>query len=136
MPECFGRFRDNLTIFCVCDGCNSFFGESIERILARESIFGVLRIQHGLKPVDETHEVGGRMVTTAIGEKTMVGVPLRFEGSEGTLVVGHEDAVGFERADGRVDWCKADELTAELFHDPARSVEYVSWLTPVRSSRS
>lgn len=48
IPESFGMFDDNLTLHCVCESCNRFFGGTLEWTLQRYSIEGVLRLQHGL----------------------------------------------------------------------------------------
>ena len=52
MSRCFGTFRpDNLILReVVCDECNQYFGENIELILGRDSIEGILRYRHGIKP--------------------------------------------------------------------------------------
>ena len=114
MPESFGKFRSNLTIFCVCDTCNSFFGDTIERTLSRDTIFGLLRIQHGLKPVNKVHQIGRKITTTVTGDKTLEGVPLRFEDLDGRLSAMHENVVGFEHPDGHVDWHRYEDLTQEI----------------------
>ncbi len=44
-----GRYRNALTIDCVCEECNSYFGSSIDLTLGRDSIEALLRIADGLK---------------------------------------------------------------------------------------
>lgn len=54
IPQCFGRFSpDNLILrYLVCDECNQFFGDKIELFWGRDSLEGLLRLKHGLKPKD------------------------------------------------------------------------------------
>jgi hypothetical protein len=38
VPKAFGRFRNSLTLDCVCDECNTFFGRELEVFLTRDSV--------------------------------------------------------------------------------------------------
>jgi hypothetical protein len=49
IPQAFGRFKNNLTLSCVCEDCNKFFGKELEVFLARDSAEALLRIRYGLK---------------------------------------------------------------------------------------
>jgi len=48
IPQSFGTFHGNLTLHCVCESCNRFFGGTLEWALQRDSIEGALRLQYGL----------------------------------------------------------------------------------------
>jgi hypothetical protein len=48
IPTAFGRFRDSLTLDCVCGGCNSFFSRELELFLTRDSVEALLRVRYGL----------------------------------------------------------------------------------------
>lgn len=52
MPQCFGKFIPNNLILreTVCDDCNQYFGEKIELYLGRDTIEGLYRYRHGIKP--------------------------------------------------------------------------------------
>lgn len=52
IPQCFGKFSpDNLILYeTVCDNCNKYFGEKLELFLGRDSLEGVERLRHGIKP--------------------------------------------------------------------------------------
>jgi len=52
IPQCFGRFTpDNLILYKdVCDECNQYFGENLELFLAKDTIEGIKRYSHGIKP--------------------------------------------------------------------------------------
>ena len=48
IPQSFGTFHPNLTIFCVCTDCNHFFGRTLEWPMRNSSSEGVLRFSYGL----------------------------------------------------------------------------------------
>ena len=43
IPQSFGLFKNNLTLKCVCDVCNQFFGDNLEMIMGRDSFEGLFR---------------------------------------------------------------------------------------------
>src|SRR5438034_894000 len=46
----FGAFRGALTLTdAVCGACNQYFGDHLDRLLARDSAEAVLRLHYGLK---------------------------------------------------------------------------------------
>jgi len=57
VPKAFGRFHDNLTLRCVCEGCNSFFAEELELFLTRDSVEALLRVRYGLKTASGRHRL-------------------------------------------------------------------------------
>lgn len=52
LPQAFGKFKPNNLILnkIVCDECNQFFGDNIEIFLARDTIEGMYRLQHNIRP--------------------------------------------------------------------------------------
>lgn len=59
LPESFGAFEGNLTLFYkVCDDCNQKFGDTIERILGRDTIEGSARFDFGVKEPNEFKHMG------------------------------------------------------------------------------
>ena len=52
IPQCFGKFTpDNIILYDhVCDDCNKYFGEKIELFLGRDSLEGIERLRHRIKP--------------------------------------------------------------------------------------
>lgn len=50
IPQSFGRFKDNQVLKCVCEACNTYFGNELDRIVARESIEGFQRVYFGIRP--------------------------------------------------------------------------------------
>ena len=57
VPKAFGRFHDNLTLRCVCEGCNSSFAEELELFLTRDSVEALLRVRYGLKTASGRHRL-------------------------------------------------------------------------------
>jgi hypothetical protein len=51
IPEALGAFHDNLTLSGseVCRECNQYFGDTLDRMLTRDSYEALLRVEHGLK---------------------------------------------------------------------------------------
>jgi HNH endonuclease len=50
VPQSFGRFQNNFTLHrTVCDSCNQFFGDTLELSLARDTMEGHARVDHGLQ---------------------------------------------------------------------------------------
>ncbi len=67
MPKAFGRFHDNLTLHCVCEGCNSLFAEQLELFLTRDSVEALLRVRYGLKTASGQHKLGeSRLIVKVI----------------------------------------------------------------------
>lgn len=57
IPEAFGTFESNLTLRCVCGGCNQYFGKELELFLARDSGEALLRLKYQLKPPAEARKL-------------------------------------------------------------------------------
>jgi hypothetical protein len=49
IPQSFGRFKNGLTLHCVCSDCNQFFGHHLELHFARETGESVVRYQYGIR---------------------------------------------------------------------------------------
>ncbi len=58
IPKAFGRFKNNLTLDCVCGKCNATFGKELELALTRDSVEALQRILHGLKSKSRGRKVG------------------------------------------------------------------------------
>lgn len=59
LPQMFGTFEDNLTLFCVCGPCNNSFSK-LELFLGRDSAEAIQRLRFGLKPPVEAKKIRGR----------------------------------------------------------------------------
>lgn len=61
IPQSFGVFADNLTLNQhVCDDCNQYFGDNLEIELARDTVEGLSRFDHGVKQPNEFKSLGHR----------------------------------------------------------------------------
>lgn len=58
LPKAFGRFRDNLTLQCVCGECNSFFDRELELFLTRDTVEAALRVRYGVKTKSGSRRLG------------------------------------------------------------------------------
>jgi hypothetical protein len=64
VPEGLGRFKNALVLHnLVCADCNSYFGNTLDRVLARESVEGLERYRSGVKPSNEISRFRGDAVT-------------------------------------------------------------------------
>ena len=52
IPYAFARFRDGLTLGCVCAECNRYFGRHLELGFASESVESIVRFRHGLRDIE------------------------------------------------------------------------------------
>lgn len=67
LPQLFGTFEKNLTIFCVCGSCNNAFSK-LELFLGRDSAEAIQRLRFGLKPTSAAREIRGRRLTMRVSE--------------------------------------------------------------------
>jgi hypothetical protein len=115
IPEAFGLFEGNFVLTCVCTDCNTFFGQTVEMKLARDSLEGHDRVRTGLRPATEYKSIGKRSTTyVEFGDDSPV------PGAHGYLVApkdGQElgvtvkPRVGFSHSpDGPVEWFPLDRL--------------------------
>jgi hypothetical protein len=99
IPKAFGHFQANLTIFCVCEGCNQWFGDHLEVSFSRNSGEALMRLMSGLKPHSEASDVGGHRIelTAGAGSTRFVGAKSYFtQSADGTkLVAAFVPQVGF-----------------------------------------
>lgn len=66
VPMAFGRFRENLTLACVCEGCNSYFDRELELFLTRDSIEALLRVRYGLRTKSGRRKLGKSRLTVRV----------------------------------------------------------------------
>src|SRR5258708_19793456 len=60
-PDGFGGFKNALTLAdTVCDGCNRFFGNTIDMYLTRDTPMGLMRFFAGHKAAAEDKHLGRR----------------------------------------------------------------------------
>jgi hypothetical protein len=82
MPKAFGTFQQGLTLRCVCETCNSFFGDKILAVTTHDSWEAFLRYRHGVKtgtntkPQERLGRSGGRVIVTLQEPKELQGLRL------------------------------------------------------------
>jgi hypothetical protein len=115
IPEAFGVFEGNFVLTCVCTDCNTFFGQTVEIKLARDSLEGHDRVRTRLKDAPDFKLLGKRSTTyVEFGEDSPV------PGAHGYLVapkngldlgITLKPRVGFGQSpDGPLDWFPLDSL--------------------------
>jgi hypothetical protein len=133
VPESFGRFNGALVLHdMVCVGCNSHFGDTIDRALARDSIEGLERYRQGVKsPRDARNFQYGNVKLLAHEAGEFSGAEIRLAAAEGEADLranirpsaaihesGGEGYISFTAAEilsgawatARVDWRKGVKL--------------------------
>jgi hypothetical protein len=127
VPKAFGRFKNNFTIFCVCESCNQWFGDNLESSFGRNSGEAILRLLFGVKPHAEANEVGGERVEIKLDDDDeLKGAKVYFAATEeGQLVTIAPVQVGF-RVPGtkQTKWFLQAELTKEAVQPYAGCENY------------
>jgi hypothetical protein len=69
IPEAFGIFELNWSLVdCVCQPCDTEFGNTIEPILSRDSPEALLRLEYGIKSPSKAGELHYNRVTVKVNE--------------------------------------------------------------------
>jgi hypothetical protein len=114
VPEAFGAFGNNLVLDCVCTACNSFFGNTIDLKLARDSIAGLSRFWAGMKSAADYKSLGRNSTTTVrLQDGAIHGSMGHFGPNEGAggLRVFAFPQVGFQQPpDGPIKWFGLDAI--------------------------
>jgi hypothetical protein len=103
VPEAFGAFQNNLVLECVCTQCNSYFGNTIDIKLARDSIEGLSRFWAGMKSSATYKSLGSKSTTTVrLKDGSVHGATGYFGANEGEggLRVFAFPQVGFQQPPG------------------------------------
>lgn len=106
MPKAFGRFRENLTVGCVCGNCNSFFAEELELFLTRDSVEALLRVRYGLKTAGGRSKLGdSRLIVKVTSPGDWYGARISVErnATGTTLFASPLPQVAF-RKHGETEW--------------------------------
>ena len=106
VPKAFGRFRENLTLDCVCGACNEFFNKELELFLTRDSVEAMLRVRYGLKTRSGRRKLGtNRLVVKVTSPGDWYGARLSIERNEtGTDIKAEPFPQVAFRKFGESDW--------------------------------
>lgn len=113
LPRSFGTFNRNLVLHGrECEACNSVFGNTLERLLARDSKEGVDRIEFGCVDQSKEGRRFGSRVSFSLRGGPVDGAPMEIDpSSPGELRLRPKRAVGFGPAsDGPWTWYSVDSL--------------------------
>jgi hypothetical protein len=71
IPRAFGKFSPNNLVLknLVCDECNQYFGNTIDFILARDSIEAVDRFRSGIKSTRDVGDLGQGRIQFSLAQK-------------------------------------------------------------------
>jgi hypothetical protein len=139
IPRAFGRFNNNFTLRCVCDPCNAYFSRELELALGRGSAEAVLRLHHGLKPVEEATDLDPSRVRIRISQRGPAEGALatfRPHPVTGTLESVVLPQAGFRRK-GTTDWVwfTEERLGDRDALEPYRTGVEIKILAPDEASR-
>jgi hypothetical protein len=114
LNQAFGRFKNSLTVDCVCTTCNQEFGDSFDRKLARDSLEGIARVKDGLHPARAFKGEGARTTTMVRFEDgPLTGAHGRYAPLPGgnELGVAPLPQIGFARSPADVfEWWRLHEV--------------------------
>lgn len=112
IPQCFGRFTpDNLVLRnAVCDECNQYFGDKIELYLGRDTIEGVERYKHGIRPGKQPKH---KRLTFKIAEGDLAGIIVtpRYSGNSEIIDIEPVLQAGIiNQAGDKFDYYEPDDI--------------------------
>lgn len=111
IPQAFGRFRQNLTLDCVCAECNAEFGKTIDLALGRDSLEAFLRLIHGTKPARDVAELGSqRLSMTLGGDLDWEGCRIELKEENGEVAVDLVPQCAFVRRQGGWSFVTEEQL--------------------------
>lgn len=104
LPQSFGKFRNNLTLNkLVCDTCNQYFGDNLERPLGRETFEGMARFDHNVKKTKDFKPSGkkGRLnIKVAEGPLKGAYAYREYSDLQCEIVLKPSPQVGFKKVGG------------------------------------
>ena len=107
LPEAFGKFKNNLVLHgVVCNKCNSGFGETLELVLGRSTIEGVVRYMSKLKKAKDFKFMGKTKrftVMLAEGFWKNALMELGYDETKDEIIVVPVPQIGF-RKKGTTEW--------------------------------
>jgi hypothetical protein len=83
LPRAFGAFDNNFTLDCVCTACNNYFSKHLELRLARDTVEGLERFDHGVREPKDYKSLGrGGRMRILVDEGPFAGALAEFGPSE------------------------------------------------------
>src|SRR5260370_7908313 len=135
VPKAFGRFRDNLTLDCVCGACNTFFNRELELFLTRDSVEAILRVRYGVSTSSGRRKLGkSRLVVRVISPGDWYGARIAVErDATGTALIGEPlPQVAFRRfGEAEWKWLLEEELETSHFSVWQRQMMHPALFPPM-----
>jgi hypothetical protein len=107
IPQSFGLFQDNFTLNqqhnkTVCNDCNQYFGDNLEIALARDTVEGLSRYEHGIRSPKDFKSLGKktRLQHKKVAQGILKGVIVDLEYSKELNLVS--------------SWCKTQKSIEQL----------------------
>ena len=111
LPQALGRYRGSLTLNCVCEECNSFFGKTLDLTIGRDSVEALLRIREGLKEPSGVKQIRyGNLRLTLAGSREWSGAVMVADVEGGDLVVDLVTQAGLDFKEGGTFFLTLQEL--------------------------
>jgi hypothetical protein len=119
IPEAFGTFEGNFVLKgVVCTACNKHFGDHLDIKLARDSIEGLDRYEHGLKsPTEKTKFGRTPFLTARVNDGSFYqGAEIWWGPSDNgdKVVMRPFPQIGFEDASGKDAWFRVGDIPTKL----------------------
>lgn len=126
VPQSFGGFKDALTLTdAVCGTCNQYFGDTLDRILARESFEGLYRYETGATSPDRAKKFRSGRTVLKLAEAgeydDVLLMPAHDDRSPTSIVMQQVNQVGFK-----------DEETGRWTSYPEWELERDDWTEKAR----
>jgi hypothetical protein len=133
IPRAFGTFQQNLTLDCVCQECNSYFGRTIEFAYTRDSVEAFLRLFHGTKPATEASDLPIQRLSVVLsGDSDWHACHIELKAEDGQCVIDLVPQVRFARRRGSGWIFVAEEELTDLDRplpsdiDPSQEIRLIS----------
>jgi hypothetical protein len=116
IPKSLGSFRESLTVGCVCDECNRYFGQHLELGFARDSAESVARYRQGLRDSESASRATRTTARINIpGPLFGARVLLRPNQLKNGIETVYLPQVAFKNEGAEeFTWYRAEELTPEV----------------------
>jgi len=136
--QSFGKFENNIVlnrgVYGVCDSCNQFFGNTIDRVLARDTFEGIIRFKENITESKKYKSEGQRSLLRIKGvegffEGSLV-YPRYDEENDEVRMFLLPDQIGIKRIDnGKYDFFSIEELPdikdiPKTYYDENGKVEF------------
>jgi hypothetical protein len=110
----FGTFENNLTLFCVCAGCNNSFSK-LELFLGRDSAEAIQRVRFGLKPPAAAKKIRGTRLTFRADQPgPWFGAYAVLDGDESSVFPAFLPQAAFRASTtGDWEWILADDFSSK-----------------------